>query len=280
MVHSVSDRRFGPRRGEQMAHRRRRVGKGVALVVSLAAHAAAVAVLLTAHVIPAPPEPPSVMVSLVDPPPRPPPPPPPRPPAPHDAPKSPVKAPKKPPSPEKPKDTARAAPRSPLRVTKAPIPKDVTPLPASPRPAPSRVMGLGESELMGAATAGSGSGGGGGGAGCDMVRLLQEGLRKNPRARASLMRAHAATVNAGRAPLVWSGDWVRTDGEEGDGLSGLREMIMMEVAFAPAACRAEPMRGLVLISLNDGPGAARFALGGGHWRWSDMLFAKGARRGG
>ena len=191
-----------------------------------------------------------------------------------------MKAPKQPPSPEKPKDTARAAARSPLRVTKAPIPKDVTPLPASPKPAPSRVMGLGESELMGAATAGSGSGGGGGGAGCDMIRLLQEGLRKNPRARASLMRAHAATVGAGRAPLVWSGDWVRTDGEEGDGLSGLREMIMMEVAFAPAACRAEPMRGLVLISLNDGPGAARFALGGGHWRWSDLLFAKGARRGG
>ncbi|WP_304275415.1 hypothetical protein [Caulobacter segnis] len=262
-----------------MARWRRRGGKGAALVVSLAAHAAAVAVLLSAHVTPAPPEPPSVMVSLVDPP-EPPPPPPPPPPAPHDAPKSPVNAPKKPPSPEKPKDKARAAPRSPLRVTKAPIPKDVTPLPANPKPAPARVMGLGEAELMGAASAGSGSGGGGGGAGCDMVRLLQEGLRKNPRARASLMRAHAATVGAGRAPLVWSGDWVRTDGEEGDGLSGLREMIMMEVAFAPAACRAEPMRGLVLISLNDGPGAARFALGGGHWRWSDLLFAKGARRGG
>jgi hypothetical protein len=261
-----------------MAHWRRRGGKGVAVVVSLAAHAAAVAVLFAAHVTPAPPEPPSVMVSLVDPPPPPEPPPPP--PAPHEAPKSPVKAPKKPPSPDKLRDTARAAPRSPLRVTKAPIPKDVTPLPASPKPAPARVMGLGESELIGAATAGSGSGGGGGGAGCDMVRLLQEGLRKNPRARASLMRAHAGTVGAGRAPLVWSGDWVRTDGEEGDGLSGLREMIMMEVAFAPAACRAEPMRGLVLISLNDGPGAARFALGGGHWRWSDLLFAKGARRGG
>ena len=113
-----------------------------------------------------------------------------------------------------------------------------------------------------------------------MVRLLQEGLRKNPRARASLMRAHSATVGAGRAPLVWSGDWARVTGEEGDGLAGLREMIMMEVAFAPAACKAEPVRGLVLISLNDGPGSARFVLGGGHWKWSDLLFAKGARRGG
>ncbi|OYW97982.1 MAG: hypothetical protein B7Z12_20660 [Caulobacter vibrioides] len=259
-----------------MAHWRRQGEKGAALAVSVVAHAAAVALLLGAPVTPAPPETPSVMVSLVEPPP--PPPPPPQPPAPHEAPKSTVKAPNKPPSPEKPKDAARAAPRSPLRLTKAPIPKDVTPLPASPKPAPARLMGLGESELMGAATAGSGPGGGGGGAGCDMVRLLQEGLRKNPRARAALMRAHAATVGAGRAPLVWNGDWLRTDGEEGDGLSGLREMIMLEVAFAPAACRAEPMRGLVLISLNDGPGAARFALGGGHWRWSDLLFAKGARR--
>lgn len=261
MIHSVSGRRFGLRRGEQMAGWRRRGGKGAALAVSVVAHAAALAVLLGAPVTPAPPETPSVMVSLVEP--QPPPPP-----APHEAPKS----------PEKPKDTARAAPSSPLRVTNAPIPRNVIPLPASPKPAPARVMGLGEAELIGAATAGPGSGGGGGGAGCDMVRLLQEGLRKNPRARASLMRAHAATVGAGRAPLVWSGDWLRTDGEEGDGLSGLREMIMLEVAFAPAPCRAEPMRGLVLITLNDGSGAARFALGGGHWRWSDLLFAKGARR--
>ena len=256
-----------------MAHWRRPGWKRIALIVSVGAHVAAVAVLMVAHVTPPAPEPPSVMVTLVDPPPPPPPPPPP-----HEAPKSPVKAPAKPPSPEKPKDKAKSAPRSPLRVTKTPPPKNVPTFVASRDPAPSPVIGLGDSELMGAATAGSRSGGGGGGAGCDMVRLLQEGLRKNPRARASLMRAHAATVGAGRAPLVWNGDWLRTDGEEGDGLSGLREMIMLEVAFAPAACRAEPMRGLVLISLNDGPGGARFALGGGHWRWSDLLFAKGARR--
>lgn len=265
-----------------MAHWRRRGGKSLALVVSLAAHVGALALLLAAQVTPPAPEPPSVAVSLVDPPPPPPPPPPPAPrDAPHDAPKSPVKAPTRPPSPEKPaKTTAKAAPRSPLRVTKTPPPKNVPTFTASRDPAPSPIMGLGEAELMGAATSGSGDGGGGGGAGCDMVRLLQEGLRKNPRARASLMRAHGATVAAGRAPLVWSGDWARVPGEAGDGLAGLRQMIMMEVAFAPAACRAEPMRGLVLISLSDGPGGARFALGGGRWRWSDLLFAKGARRGG
>ncbi len=262
-----------------MAHWRRRGGKGVALVVSVGAHVAALVVLFAAHVTPQPPEPQSITVSLVDPP-APPPPPPPPPPAPHEAPKSPVKAPTKTPSPEKAKAAPKAAPRSPLRVSKLPPPKDVVPLPASRNPGPSPVLGLGDSDLQGAATAGSGSGGGGGGAGCDMVRLLQEGLRKNPRARAALMRAHGDTVSAGRAPLLWKGDWARATGQEGDGLAGLREMIMMEVAFAPAACRAEPMRGLVLISLNDGPGGARFALGGGSWRWSDLLFAKGARRSG
>ena len=56
---------------------------------------------------------------------------------------------------------------------------------------------------------------------------------------------------------------------------------MIEVAFAPEACRAEPVHGLVLISLNDGPGAARVALGSRAWRWSDLLFARaGAASGG
>jgi len=48
-------------------------------------------------------------------------------------------------------------------------------------------------------------------------------------------------------------------------------MPAMEVAFAPDACRARPMRGLVLISFSDAPGGARLALGKGAWRWGDML---------
>ena len=51
----------------------------------------------------------------------------------------------------------------------------------------------------------------------------------------------------------------------------------MEIAFAPAACRTQSMRGLVLITLGDGAGAGRLALGTGTWRWSDLL---GLRRGG
>ena len=249
-----------------MAHWRRPGWKRIALIVSVGAHVAAVAVLMVAHVTPPAPEPPSVMVTLVDPPPPPPPPPPP-----HEAPKSPVKAPAKPPSPEKPKDKAKSAPRSPLRVTKTPPPKNVPTFVASRDPAPSPVIGLGDSELMGAATAGSGAGGGGGGAGCDMVRLLQEGLRKNPRARAALMRAHAATVGAGRAPLVWNGDWLQSRNQAGKGLAGVRQAIALEVAFAPAECRNQRMTGLAVLTLEDGVDGARIALGKGSWRWSDLL---------
>ena len=136
---------------------------------------------------------------------------------------------------------------------------------------PELVVGLGDSDLVGAATAGSGSGGG---AGCNMVRLLQTALRKNPRVQAAVAAAHPETIRAGRAILVWDGDWVRTNTQEGKGLAGIRQAIAMEVAFAPEACRAEPVRGLVLISLKDGPGAPRLALGSRTWRWSDLLFAR------
>jgi hypothetical protein len=45
--------------------------------------------------------------------------------------------------------------------------------------------------------------------------------------------------------------------------------MMWEVAFAPAACRAQSVRGMVLITLADGGG--RVAFGDGSWRWSDLL---------
>jgi len=31
------------------------------------------------------------------------------------------------------------------------------------------------------------------------------------------------------------------------------------------------VRGLVLLTLGEGPGAARVALGSGQWRWSDLV---------
>ena len=103
-----------------------------------------------------------------------------------------------------------------------------------------------------------------------MAQLLQSALRRD----AHVQSAIAQSGQGSQAMFVWNGDWVRSSGEDGKGLAGVRQAISLEVAFAPEACRAEPMHGLVLISLNDAPGSARVALGSGLWRWSDLLFAR------
>jgi len=131
---------------------------------------------------------------------------------------------------------------------------------------------LSDAELAGAATAGSGQGGsGGGGRACDMVRLLQDALRKDALVQAAVAPANRTPGAAGKAIMVWNGDWVATLGQDGKGLAAVREAIMWEVAFAPAACRNEPVRGLVLISLADAPGTPRLVVGSREWRWADLL---------
>lgn len=149
-------------------------------------------------------------------------------------------------------------------------------------------MELTAAELAGARTAGPGAGGGSGvgdgegiggasgsGRACDMVRRLQAALRGDGRVKAAVAEAHRAARPGGRALLVWNGDWIKSLGEEGKGLAGVRQAIAMEVAFAPEACRAEPMHGLVLITLADYPGATGVALGSSAWRWSDLLLSHG-----
>jgi hypothetical protein len=126
-----------------------------------------------------------------------------------------------------------------------------------------------DAELAGAATAGSGSGGGG--RPCNMAHWLQTELRKDRSVKAALSESD------GKAIRIWNGDWVRHGEQEGQGLATVREAIMWHVAFAPEACRAEPVHGLVLLSLADGPGSTRIVMGSGAWRWSDLLHA---RRGG
>jgi hypothetical protein len=107
-----------------------------------------------------------------------------------------------------------------------------------------------------------------------MVSHLQARLRRDPDVRAAVSRAHEAAGPASKAILVWNGDWITGNGQEGKGLAGVREAMMMEIAFAPAACRTRPMRGLVLISLNEA-GSAQLAFGSGQWRWSDLLIPRG-----
>ena len=129
---------------------------------------------------------------------------------------------------------------------------------------------LSGSQLAGAVTVGEGGGGGGGT--CDMARAVQQALRRDPMVREAVEEAH----RSGKAIMVWNGDWVRNGDQDGKGLSAVREAIMWEVGFAPAACRNTPMHGLVLLSLADG--GTRFAVGTGNWRWSDLLGVRSGAR--
>jgi len=249
--------------------RRRAKADGlVAVLLSLASHGALLLAIMAVRVQPPlPPEPDPLVVALYQPPPPPP------------------EEPKTAPEPAgAPAPAKTSPPRLPVRPPRLVPPPQIEPLAAKPAPKPSVVAELGESDLIGAATAGSGSGAGGsgdgaGGGGCDMVRLLQDALRKNPRVRAALTQVHPDAAAKGKAVLVWNGDWVQSPGQEGKGLAGVRELIMLEVAFAPKDCRDDPMRGLILISLSDAPGAPRLALGSRAWNWSDLLFAKSGSRG-
>ena len=199
---------------------------------------------------PAPPEP--VLVSLV-----------PAIRAPDPAPAKPASTPKGPT--QKPTPAAAAKPK--LRKPVKPPPREVPSLEASDSAASFAVAEVGEGELAGAATAGGGGGGGGGS--CDMTRHLQDALRRDARVQAAM-----AAANRGKALRVWNGDWVLHPGQEGNGLAAVREAVMWEVGFAPAACKRERMHGLVLISLGDRAGGARIVVGTGDWRWSDLLFSR------
>ena len=176
-------------------------------------------------------------------------------------------------------------PKPPPKAAPAPTPKPPEPLkiaarktppPVRPRveplPAGDVTKGetsskqLSEGELAGATTADSGPSG----RNCNMVRMLQTALRKSPGVAAAVVAAHQSMGGA-RPITMWNGEWIRTNGEDGAGLAGVREAMMIGIAFAPEPCRSEPVRGPVLISLNDSPGGARLALGSGEWRWTDLL---------
>ena len=104
-----------------------------------------------------------------------------------------------------------------------------------------------------------------------MLKRLQEALRDDVEVRAAIQAAHREMNAQGKAIQVWDGDWLQSRGQEGKGLAGVRQAISVEVAFAPAECRAQAMRGLAVLALDDRADGAKLALGRGAWRWSDLL---------
>lgn len=275
----LSDGRDGPGSG---ARRRRGRDRILATAFAAGAHLAIGVLLLRTLPLPsARPEPAAVVVSLVpawrfDPPP---------------APRPPAETPKPAARPRARAAAAAARPAAPSPPRRAHPIQAPDPLPASVVQTYAAPTELTAAELAGAITAGGGAGGAaaagsgeggegagpGGGRGCDMVRRLQAALRRDLRVQAAVAQAHRAARPGGRALLVWNGDWVQSPGQDGKGLASLRQAIVMEVGFAPEACRVQPMRGLVLLSLNDAPGSAGVALGARDWRWSDLLLAGRSR---
>lgn len=168
----------------------------------------------------------------------------------------------KPPTPEPPPPP----PRNVARPAKHPPPQAMA-IPAGKGPKANGDSEVSDAELASASTAGAG-----GGRSCNMTQWLQSALRKDARVQAAM-----ADVDRGKAVRVWNGDWVRHGDQEGDGLAAVREAIMWEVGFAPLACRNEPVKGLVAISLNDGPAPARLVMGQGAWRWTDLLSLRSGR---
>jgi hypothetical protein len=228
------------------AARRRNALTGAA---SVAIHIVAIAALVTATPHPPPMVEDAPMVVALVPPPHPP-----------EVPSPPTE---KPPTPEPPPPPP---PRHVARPAKAP-PPDAIPVPAGKGPSSHGESEVSESELASASTAGAG-----GGRACNMTQWLQSALRKDARVQAAV-----AEVQTGKAIRVWNGDWVRHGEQEGNGLAAVREAIMWEVGFAPVACRNEPVKGLVAISLNDGPAPARLVMGQGEWRWADLLSLRSGR---
>lgn len=237
----------------------KRGGRAGALAVSLAAHAAiGVALVAAWSTLPVQPDQAPIAVSLVE--------------APRVI----------PPPPAPPAVTVKPAKVAAKSSAAVPSPEpEPAPIVARPSPAPPQAdlppaatsaarghgVGLSDSDLAGASSADAGDGGGGGA--CHMAQRVQAALRRDALVQAAV--AEAGRDGETRAIMVWNGDWVQSPSQDGKGLAAVREAIMWEIAFAPEACRAERMRGLVLLSLNGTLGVPRLAVGAGDWRWSDLL---------
>jgi len=218
---------------------------------SLAAHGAVIAALLLAPPVTRVTEPDPVQVVVL----------------------APVPPPEREPDLPKTPKPAPAPPRPPPPTRVAARPTKAAPQPASLTAGPPS-LGEGTDELSETEVAGAAGVGAGGGTGCNMLARLQAALRRDARVREAVAQA-----GPDKALLVWNGEWVRHGAQDGRGLAAVREAILWEVGFAPPACRAERVEGLVLVSLGEGAGGGRLVLGRGAWRWADVLRVAG-RRGG
>jgi hypothetical protein len=208
----------------------------IAGLVSVGAHGAILFALLAVRpTVPILPEPPTITVSLVR-------------------------------EPEPPPVAAVGSAKS-TPANAAPAPPARSPTASKTDTADAAPVGVGDvmtGAALGSATAADALPGGD----CDMARRLQAALRRDALVRAAVSARGLA--GQGSAILVWDGGWVASPGEDGKGLAAVREAIVWEVAFSPAACRAGRVHGPVLFSVSD----TRIAVGAGDWRWGDLVSSR------
>ena len=150
-----------------------------------------------------------------------------------------------------------------------PQPSDIAPIyedslpPVDPTAEPFNLDGDIANAVVTAASAASGQA-------CDLTQWLQGALQANPQTQTALAQIPRPARSVANAMMLWNGRWVATPAAA-TGLQTLRSAVLSGVASAPEACRAELIRGPVLLTLVDPTGSTVLAVGSGEWRWNDLL---------
>ena len=182
------------------------------------------------------------------------------------------------PTPTAPVRTAQPSPRVAVAAPETAEPSGGFPLLGPAQLAGAQRAGMGHGAGSGAGSGngaadgsvGGGAGGTGRGTRCDMAERLQALVRRDAAVQTLVRDVHRRLSAEGKAIHIWDGEWIQSRGEEGRGLAGLRQALAVEVAFAPRECRMQPVRGLVVLTLGDGPNDPKLALGTASWRWGEL----------
>ena len=106
---------------------------------------------------------------------------------------------------------------------------------------------------------------------CQLTAWLQQALQADPQVQAALPAIPKPARSVANAIMLWDGGWVDPRPNATNGVTAIRLAVIAGVRSAPAACRAQVVRGPELIILTQGADSTILAIGSGEWRWGDLL---------
>lgn len=112
----------------------------------------------------------------------------------------------------------------------------------------------------------------GGGAGCDLTAALERRLQADVAVQGSLTGLPREARATAGAVTLWNGAWAEGDGGP---LAPIRRAILDGVAQAPPDCLEARLNGPVFLLVTGPEARTLLTLGGGAWRWSDVLASPG-----